>query len=159
MYSRDGPGITYNFIRALSGATDINGSGSSVRFLVQTNGNVQNINNSYAGTSDEKLKENIVDASSQWDDIKALRVRKYSFKEEKLGSANQLGVIAQEVEAAGMQGLVETSQDQDPEGGLLKTETKSVKYSVLYMKAVKALQEAMERIETLEAKVTALETK
>ena len=36
--------------------------------------------------------------------------------------------------------------------------TKTVKYSVLYMKAVKALQEAMERIETLEAKVTALES-
>jgi hypothetical protein len=32
-----------------------------------------------------------------------------------------------------------------------------VNYSVLYMKAVKALQEAMERIETLEAKVAALE--
>ena len=33
---------------------------------------------------------------------------------------------------------------------------KSVKYSVLYMKAIKALQEAMTRIETLEAEVTAL---
>ena len=29
---------------------------------------------------------------------------------------------------------------------------KAVKYSILYMKAVKALQEAMTRIETLEAK-------
>ena len=36
---------------------------------------------------------------------------------------------------------------------------KEVKYSVLYMKAIKALQESMERIETLEAKVTALEAK
>jgi len=34
---------------------------------------------------------------------------------------------------------------------------KSVKYSVLYMKAIKALQESMTRIETLEAKVKALE--
>ena len=34
---------------------------------------------------------------------------------------------------------------------------KSVKYSVLYMKAIKALQEAMEKIETLETKVEALE--
>ncbi len=34
---------------------------------------------------------------------------------------------------------------------------KSVKYSVLYMKAIKALQEAMEKIETLETKVKALE--
>ena len=34
---------------------------------------------------------------------------------------------------------------------------KAVKYSVLYMKAIKALQEAQTRIETLESKVTALE--
>ena len=38
-----------------------------------------------------------------------------------------------------------------------KTLVKSVKYSVLYMKAIKALQEAMTRIETLEAKVAKLE--
>ena len=34
---------------------------------------------------------------------------------------------------------------------------KSVKTSVLYMKALKALQEAMAKIETLESKVEALE--
>ena len=34
---------------------------------------------------------------------------------------------------------------------------KTVKYSVLYMKAIKALQEAQARIETLETKVAALE--
>jgi hypothetical protein len=38
------------------------------------------------------------------------------------------------------------------------TVTKNVKYSVLYMKAIKALQEAMTRIETLETKVAALES-
>ena len=35
---------------------------------------------------------------------------------------------------------------------------KNMNYSVLYMKAVKALQEAMTRIESLETKITALET-
>ena len=39
----------------------------------------------------------------------------------------------------------------------VKSQVKSVKYSVLYMKALKALQEAMIRIETLETKVKALE--
>ena len=34
---------------------------------------------------------------------------------------------------------------------------RSVKYSVLYMKAITALQEAMAKIETLETKVKALE--
>ena len=53
--------------------------------------------------------------------------------------------------------------DEIPEGkqiGDVKEITDQVKgvaYSILYMKAVKALQEAMARIETLEAKVTALE--
>ena len=34
---------------------------------------------------------------------------------------------------------------------------KEVKYSVLYMKAIRALQEAMTRIDTLETKVKTLE--
>jgi hypothetical protein len=50
------------------------------------------------------------------------------------------------------------SPDRDEDGNDLGTVTKSVNYSVLYMKAVKALQEAIERIEQLEAKVAALES-
>ena len=127
------------------------------RFKVFTNGNVANTNNGYGSLSDVKLKENIIDASSQWDDIKNLTVRKYSMKADNLDAPNMLGVIAQEVEAAGMGGLVYESPDQDAEMNDLGTVTKQVNYSILYMKAVKALQEAMTRIETLEAKVTALE--
>ena len=44
--------------------------------------------------------------------------------------------------------------------GEIKTlgeKVKAVKYSILYMKAIKALQEAMAKIETLETKVKALE--
>jgi hypothetical protein len=123
-------------------------------FIVKTNGNVLNTNNSYAGISDVKLKENIVDAGSQWDDLKALQIRKYNFKEGQ--THTQIGLIAQEVELVSP-GLVSESPDRDAEGNDLGTTTKSVNYSVLYMKAVKALQEAMERIETLEAKVAALE--
>ena len=56
-----------------------------------------------------------------------------------------------------MPGLVKDNIDEDGDGNDLGTVTKTVHYSVLYMKAVKALQEAMTRIETLEAKVAALE--
>ena len=130
---------------------------TTARFVVYSNGDVANINNSYGAYSDVKLKENIIDASSQWDDIKALSIRKYSLKQDNLDAPNMLGVIAQEVEAAGVGGLVYESPDKDSENNDLGTVTKQVKYSVLYMKAVKALQEAMERIETLEAKVQQLE--
>ena len=123
-------------------------------FRVYTNGNVQNSNNSYGAISDIKLKENIVDASSQWSDIKALRVRNYNFIEGQ--THTQIGVVAQEVEAVSP-GLVTESPDKDENDNDLGTTTKSVNYSVLYMKAVKALQEAMARIETLEAKVAQLE--
>ena len=121
---------------------------------IWSNGNVVNTNNSYGSISDIKLKENIVDANSQWDDLKALQVRNYNFKEGQ--THTQIGVIAQEVELISP-GLVSETPDRDEEGNDLGTTTKSVNYSVLYMKAVKALQEAMERIETLESRVAQLE--
>jgi hypothetical protein len=124
------------------------------------NGNVSNTNNSYGAISDIKLKENIADASSQWDDIKAVKVRKYSFKSESSKTANQIGVVAQELEASGMNGLVVDNIDRHPDTFEdLGTITKEVKYSVLYMKALKALQEAMTRIETLETNQAALEAR
>jgi hypothetical protein len=128
-------------------------NGGTTSYVVYTNGNVQNSNNSYGAISDIKLKENIVDANSQWDDLKALQVRNYNFKEGQ--THTQIGLVAQEVELVSP-GLVSESPDRDEEGNDLGTVTKSVNYSVLYMKAVKALQEAMERIEALEADVAAL---
>ena len=135
---------------------------NSIRFAVYSDGDTVNHDNSYGAYSDEKLKQQIVDASSQWDDLKALRVRKFKLNGdvEAYGDSDdlwRLGVIAQEVEAAGMNGLVKENPDAGPENPDATTSTKTVKYSILYMKAVKALQEAMTRIETLETKVTALE--
>jgi hypothetical protein len=128
---------------------------SAYQYRVRGNGNVQNTNNSYGAISDVKLKENIVDAQSQWNDIKALKVRNFNFKtnpDKKL-----LGVVAQEVETISP-ALVDEEKDIDDNLNDLGTTTKSVKYSVLYMKAIKALQESMIRIETLETKVAALES-
>jgi hypothetical protein len=138
---------------------------TTTRIRIFSDGDIDNHDNSYSGFSDLKLKEQIVDASSQWDDIKALTIRKFKFKTDvATGDSNEhwrLGVIAQEVETAGMNGLVKNNPDliENEDGEIVKgdTITKSVKYSILYMKAVKALQEAMTRIETLEAKVATLE--
>ena len=149
-------------------------------FRVTDAGDVDNINNSYGALSDQRLKTNITDSGSQWDDIKAIKVKKF-----KMGfggdETTKLGVIAQDVEDAGMNGLVKQRDaneyeikynsvfgslyedgDDIPEGKKVgeikenKEKVKEVKYSILYMKAIKALQEAMTRIETLEAEVTAL---
>ena len=125
--------------------------------FIRTDGDLENTNNSYGQISDVKLKENIVDAKSQWNDIKALKVRNFNFKSTTgLPTHKQLGLVAQEAEAV-CPGIVKTQPDRGQENEDLGTETKSIKYSVLYMKAVKALQEAQTRIETLETKVAALE--
>ena len=129
-------------------ATTINNGTDSIR--ITTNGNITNTNDSYGQISDIKLKENIVDAESQWDDFKAVRFRKFNFKEETGHETHtQLGVIAQELELVSP-GLVYETPDQDEHGNDLGTTTKAVKSSVLVKKALVALQEAMERIETLE---------
>jgi hypothetical protein len=113
-------------------------------FRVAGTGNVLNTNNSYGALSDERLKSDIVDASSQLDDIMAVKVRNYTL--DSTGDTH-IGVVAQELEASGMGSLV----DEDKDG------MKSVKYSVLYMKAIKAIQEQQALIEALTAKVEALE--
>jgi hypothetical protein len=161
-------------------------SDSAARYNVYifSNGNLVNRNNSYGALSDQKLKQDIEDASSQWEDVKAMQFRKYRWKQDVAADVDapyQLGVIAQELEASGMSGLIEESPDREfydevvldsdgnpvvDEDGNNVTEqkerltgesTKSVKYSILTMKALVALQEAMTRIESLEARITTLE--
>jgi len=154
---------------------------SAGRFIVYSDGDVVNHDNSYGSISDERIKQDIVDSGSQWDDIKAVKVRKFKKKDDVRQYGDkawvQLGVIAQELEAAGMDKLIKhadpTNADiaSDSSFGTLyedgddipkhhkigdvkevKSQVKKVGYSVLYMKAIKALQEAMARIEALEAK-------
>ena len=144
-------GAVYHFFGQDNGSTKI---------YIEQDGDIKNSNNSYAGTSDLKLKENIVDANSQWDDIKGLRIRNFNFKDDP-DKVKMLGVVAQEAETVSA-GLIDTKNDvevDDATGeGTITGTTKYVKYSILYMKAVKALQEAMTRIETLETEVAALKS-
>jgi len=119
---------------------------STVRFRVNSAGDAANANNSYGSVSDVSLKENIVDANSQWNDVKNIKVRNFNFKAETgLFTHSQIGVVAQEIETVSPKLVYENEEG-----------TKEVRYSVLYMKAIKALQEAMTRIETLETEVAAL---
>ena len=154
-------GIHLNATGLFKSSRDAAGGGAVAQIFgnagearIMGDGDLLNTNNSYGQISDETLKQDIADAASQWADIKALKVRKFRFKDNPTGNL-QIGVIAQELEASGMNGLVkqiDLNQDEDSEETI-----KAVKYSVLHMKAVKALQEAMERIEALETKVAALE--
>jgi len=142
----DGTNVSLKSFRNAGGGSTCSAFGGNAgEARVMGDGDLQNTNNSYGGISDERLKSNIVDASSQLDDIMAVQVRSYTL--DSTGGTH-IGVVAQELEASGMSGLV----DEDEEG------MKSVKYSILYMKAIKALQEAVAKIEDLESRLSAVET-
>jgi len=114
-----------------------------------SNGSVFNSTGTFAQFSDVRIKENIVDANSQWNDIKALRLVNYNLIGNEV---RLLGFVAQEVELTSP-GLVEIENPGFAEGTDLSAQMKLVKTSIIQLKAVKALQEAMERIETLEQRL------
>jgi hypothetical protein len=135
-----------------------NGTGVTTNnLIIYGNGNIQNTNNSYGSLSDSKLKENVVDATPKLDKLMQVRVVNYNLKgEEGYETHKQIGVIAQELEQI-FPGMVEETADKDVKGEDLGTTTKSVKYSVFVPMIIKALQEQQQMIETLQAKVAALE--
>jgi len=167
----------------------VNQDTSTNRCIIFANGNLGNHDNSYGAISDERIKQDITDVNSQWDDIKNLKVRNFKMKDDVRDygdkAEKRIGLIAQEAETVSP-GLIQlakpssgdiksdasfgtlyTSDDEETKGDNptakvgdvkeIKEQVKHIKYSILYMKAIKALQEAMAKIETLETKVKALE--
>jgi hypothetical protein len=123
------------------------------RMLVAGNGNITNVNNSYGAISDAKLKENVTDATPKLDKLNQVRVVNYNLIGE---TQKQIGVIAQELEQI-FPGMVEETQDRDADGNELGTTTKAVKYSVFVPMLIKAMQEQQATIESLTARIAALE--
>ncbi len=166
LYARHTQTDPYGLELVFSGATPNNTSNwwlycadsTNAKAVIYSNGTFGSRTGTYGSIiSDEKYKQDILDANSQWDDIKNLRVVNFKFKQdvelEGETALRQIGFIAQEVEKVSPN-LVYESTDRDT------GETwKSVKTSIIEIKAIKALQEAMAKIEILEEKVKQLELK
>jgi hypothetical protein len=100
---------------------------------------VTNNATSYATSSDQRLKENIVDAPSAIDSINAIKVRSFDWKSD--GSHVDYGHIAQE--------LLEVVPEAVAVG---PDEMMGVDFGKLTPRIIKALQEITQRLEALEAK-------
>jgi hypothetical protein len=127
---------------------------TNAKAIIYSNGTFGSRTGTYGSIiSDIKYKQDITDANSQWDDIKKLRVVNFKYKEDVINDGEnalrQIGFIAQEVESVSPNLVYEAGQKDTEETW------KSVKTSIIHLKAVKALQEAMARIEQLEAKIDA----
>ena len=124
-----------------------------IRF--HADGSITNINNSYSGWSDIRLKENIVNTGPKLQDLLKVRVVNYNLK--GLASTDKhIGVIAQELETI-FPSLVSENEPslEDIKNG--KTESfKSVKYSCFTLMLIKALQEEQEIINKLDSRILTL---
>ena len=105
-------------------------------------------NVTYSTSSDERLKQNIQDTESKWDLVKSLQVRDYEWKKS---GKQDTGFIAQELHDKWAQPVKVGGED-------VTNDPWSVDYGQLTPVLTKALQEAMEKIETLEARIAALES-
>ena len=93
----------------------------------------------YNTSSDQRLKENIVDAPSASDDIDAIQVRSFDWKAD--GSHQKYGMIAQELQTVAPEAV---SVPEDPE------EMMGVDYSKLVPMLVKEVQQLRARVAQLE---------
>ena len=92
--------------------------------------------------SDRRLKQNIVDLSSQLNNILALRPREFDYIESE-GGGHQIGFIAQEMQEIYPDAVGEREDGMLTIGAWSKTEAR----------LVKAIQELAAKVQALEAKV------
>ena len=120
-----------NLIRGYNGGSNV--------FAVEIDGDVNNTNNNYGALSDERLKENIIDATPKLDELNQVRIVNYNFKDDP--AKKQLGVVAQELQEIFPKMVSEYGED-----GYL-----NVKYSIFVPMLIKAVQELSAKIEALES--------
>jgi hypothetical protein len=129
---------------------------TATRAIIRSNGGLANYQSNNADLSDIRTKKDIVSLESYWNKFKALEIVKYKYKDQTHDDFN-IGVIAQQVEEVAPEFVdVDGWSKNDIES---ESPLKSIYTKDLYHATIKVLQEAMVKIETLEARVQYLENK
>ena len=126
---------------------------ANLRAAFRSNGGLANYQANDANLSDERVKTDIKPVGSYWDKFKAIEIVTFKYKDQTHDDDN-IGVIAQQVEAVAPEFIDVDGFGETPEDGV---PLKTVYTTDLYHASIKALQEAMARIEALEARLEALE--
>ena len=133
------------------------GDSSAARFVVRSNGGIANYQANDVNLSDERVKKDIATLTSYWDKFKDIEVVTFKYKDQTHDDTN-IGFIAQQVESVAPEFV--DADGFDPNAELIEGEEplKAIYSADMYNAAIKVLQEAMIKIETLEAKVATLES-
>jgi hypothetical protein len=140
---------------------------STSRFRFRSNGGLANYQSNDANLCDEREKKNIVDLDSTWNCLKDWELKKFHYNEDADSDDKRYGVIAQQVAAHCPEVITDWVKQEakeavlDEDGNVVTPAQEEivrmgVKEQQMMWMAIKALQEAQTRIETLEAEVAAL---
>jgi hypothetical protein len=113
---------------------------------------VSSTSTAYSTTSDYRLKENVVPLSSAADRVKQLKPSRFNFIADPDNTVD--GFLAHEAQAVVPECVVGTKDEVDADGN---SKYQGIDQSKLVPLLTAALQEALAEIESLKARVTALE--
>jgi hypothetical protein len=133
---------------------------TALRASIRSNGGLANFQANNVNLSDRNAKKDITPVADTWKYIKEWEIVNYRYKDQPDDADLNLGVIAQQV-AENCPEVITVFQEakEATEDAPAKEERLGVKEQQMYWMAIKALQEAQVRIETLEAANAALETR
>jgi hypothetical protein len=130
-----------------------NNSGSQRAFIAGS-GTFGSATGVYGGTSDARIKTNIVDATPKLSKLMQVRVVNYN-RTDQDNAPKELGVIAQELETV-FPGLVFEEELKDKDGNVICPDRKNVKYSIFVPILIKAMQEQQAIINELKTEIAAI---
>jgi hypothetical protein len=150
-------GGNYGFLINYSAAAPNNASNeflacsdnAASRLFLYSNGGIANYQANDANLSDIRTKTDIKPLASYWNKIKALELVTFKYKDQTHSDDN-IGLIAQQVESVAPEFIDADGFGETPSDGV---PLKTIYTTDLYHASIKALQEAMARIEALEAKL------
>jgi uncharacterized coiled-coil protein SlyX len=127
---------------------------SALRLAIRSNGGISNFQANNVNLSDINSKKDISPAADTWECIKEWEIVNYRYKDQPDDADLNLGVIAQQV-AENCPEVITIFQEAKPatEDRPAQEERLGVKEQQMYWMAIKALQEAIAKIETLEGMV------
>jgi hypothetical protein len=140
---------------------------STIRFQVRSNGGIANYQANDVNLCDEREKKNIETLDSTWDCLKHWELKKFHYNEDADTDDQRYGVIAQQIAEHCPEVITDWVKQEakeavlDDDGNEIEPAKEEilrfgVKEQQMMWMAIKALQEAQTRIETLEAEVAAL---
>jgi len=154
---------THDFYRATSNSgsaavgywmSDVNGTKTAVAYI-RTNGGLSNYSANNTNLSDERIKTDILPATNYLDKICSIPVVTFKYKNVENAEDN-LGVIAQDVEAVAPELVNNDGFGETPEDGI---PLKSIYQTDLQYALMKCIQEQQTIINDLKARIETLEAK